>query len=169
MVGRDGVPAGCRLLWSIGVAELAKPPLPPSGPASVRWEVRVTGEWQNACAALQDSQLPAPWGLLLDGMIANQNDDLFEVANLIVVARSRGCGAVHLITPDGEYSYRYRVASLIRYVCDEHKLKFAVVEIQQRPNADGLNRYFASLFCCRGFPKDSLKVPEKTIGLSNRS
>jgi hypothetical protein len=156
---RQANPVGHRLLWSVGVEELDAQP--PPGAIEIRWEVRVVREWEAAVPLLAGATVPGPWSLWLDGLVEKQNDDLAAIGSLLEQARASGCGSVELVSPEGIYEYRYRFTSLVRYLCDELRLKFAVVELEERPNADYLNRYFASIRCCRGLPNN----PGKKLGL----
>ena len=49
-------------------------------------------------------------------------------------------------------AYRYRLFSLLRSLCDEAGLKFALLELDDVPDKLRFNRFFASARpCCRGF------------------
>ena len=166
----DGLSVKCsRLLWSVNVDQLgAVPPAPEGsgeGPLEVRWQLRVKGSWKDAASRITESCLPQPWHLLMEGLFEGDNDDLGDMDELLTRARLAGCAFVTLVSPEGSYSYRYRVTSLVRYLCDEHRLRFGVLEIHERPNSDYLNRYFASFQCCRGLPRPAVKVPVKKLGL----
>jgi hypothetical protein len=114
---------------------------------------------------LSRASLPAPWNLRLESFFEGDNDDLGEIAELLIVSRQTGCGFVTMVSPEGSYSYRYRLTSLVRYLCDEHNLRFGVLEVHERHNADYLNRYFASSSCCLGLPRPCAKTPVKKLGL----
>jgi len=106
-----------------------------------------------------------PWTLRLEALVPQEDDELSELRALLLKARQAGCErALANLVPAGrrpelreqlqaDRAYRYRLFSLLRSLCDEVGLKFALLELDDVPDKLRFNRFFASARpCCRGFP-----------------
>ena len=130
-------------------------------PASVRLEIR-HADLEPLASWLES--WGRPWTLRLEALVPQEEDDLAQLQSLLERARSVGCERVlaNLVSaslrPDlreqlqADRAYRYRLFSLLRSLCDELGLKFALFELQDVPDKLRFNRFFASARpCCRGF------------------
>lgn len=106
-----------------------------------------------------------PWTLRLEHLVPQVDDELSELQALLTKAHGAGCERVLAnlvpasLRPDlreqlqGDRAYRYRLFSLLRSLCDQVGLKFALLELDDVPDKLRFNRFFASAKpCCRGFP-----------------
>lgn len=93
-------------------------------------------------------ELAVPWTFFLDELVLGDEDDLYELEMQIAQAAVRG--ADHVLVslarqdPAPDEEYLQRLLGLIRSLCDEAGLTFAV----QIPGAR-VNQYLASSTCCR--------------------
>lgn len=105
-----------------------------------------------------------PWTLRLEALVPQEDDELAELHALLLKARQAGCERVlaNLVPAarrpemrqqlQADRAYRYRLFSLLRSLCDEVGLKFALLELDDVPDKLRFNRFFASAKpCCRGF------------------
>ncbi len=105
-----------------------------------------------------------PWTLRLEALVPQEDDDLSPLQELLRRAREVGCERVlaNLVPAaqrpelrqqlQADRAYRYRLFSLLRSLCDEAGLKFALLELDDVPDKLRFNRFFASARpCCRGF------------------
>lgn len=94
--------------------------------------------------------LPERWTFWLEGLVLEEEDDLFSLEGEIAEAARKG--ATHLLVSldkkDHEPSdeYVHRLLGLIRSLCDEAGLTFAAAPELK------INQYLASANCCR-WPK----------------
>lgn len=96
------------------------------------------------------AQRARPWTLVL---APTGNDDLAGLEQVLQQARRCSCDRVLCKSPQVEYGYRYRLLCLIRSLCDEASLGFAVLERPETPAGEKLNRFLAHpRACCRAFP-----------------
>jgi hypothetical protein len=106
-----------------------------------------------------DDAPPAPFGelrqagffLRLPCVESGRNDDIATVEAWLEWAAASGCARVLCPAPLlQDKDYRHRWLTLVRGLCDEYGLQFAILERPETPAAWHLNRFLASKkACCR--------------------
>ena len=104
---------------------------------------------------LTDSDLPPTWKcghpftLRLACVRPEHNDDIGLVQAWLEWALPP-CRRLLCEAPPGDEAYRYRWLTLVRSLCEEHKLNFSILERPETPPELHLNRFLATKKgCCR--------------------
>ena len=89
--------------------------------------------------------------LRLPRVVPGCDDDISAVEGWLEWARAAGCKRVLCLAPViADKDYRHRWLSLIRGLCEEYRLEFAILERPETPAGWFLNRFLASKkACCR--------------------
>ena len=104
-----------------------------------------------------DSRLPVDstgpghaFTLRLPPVHPGEDDDIGLVQSWIEWALPHGCRRLLCAAPPGDEAYRYRWLTMVRSLCEEHRLPFNILERPETPKELHLNRFLATKKgCCR--------------------